>query len=224
MSTVDHKHIVTETGAAAGRLRGINHLVLITHEMEAGVRFYRDILGLKVVRTSPAFDRTRYIESGDTVQLEEARAAEPAFRRQYFFELANGDLFSLYEVPGAAPQFDMPIVPRLWPPPTERSKRVTQAAKLDHLAFDVPSREDVIWFQQRLRAYGVPVSDLVERKRDLRHAMFVKSIYFYDPSGNPLEIASLDLGDPEWDDYDCDDWLRDTSPVPSLLREAEEPA
>jgi catechol-2,3-dioxygenase len=52
-----HQRILQERGPAMGRISGINHLVLFTQDMNEGVRFYRDVLGLRVVRTvyGPAF-------------------------------------------------------------------------------------------------------------------------------------------------------------------------
>jgi catechol 2,3-dioxygenase-like lactoylglutathione lyase family enzyme len=172
------------------KLRGVNHIVLFTHDMELSVRFYQDILGLEVVRTSPRSE---------------------SFERQYFFELGNGELFSLYELTELAPQFERALYSRLWPEPPSRSGPALLPQKLDHLAFDVPARDDLLWFRARLQAHGIAVSEVVERTK------FLTSIYFYDPSGNPLEIATLDEADPEWEGYDKADWLRDDSPVPSLL-------
>src|SRR4051794_8131839 len=48
---VRHRQILQEKGAAAGRISGINHLVLFARDMNEGVKFYRDLLGLRVVRT-----------------------------------------------------------------------------------------------------------------------------------------------------------------------------
>ncbi|MCW2982709.1 MAG: Glyoxalase/bleomycin resistance protein/dioxygenase [Conexibacter sp.] len=217
--TVQAGHQVVQSGgAAAGKLRGINHLALFTHDMEATVRFYRDVLGLKVVRTNGRVDTLKEVRTGDDDARENF-----TFERQYFFELANGELYSLYEVNDLDDRFDGSIVPHLWPGVPERVRSVTRPQKLDHLAFDVPSRDDLVWFQARLQSYGIAVSKIIERKLDPSHAKFVKSIYFYDPSGNSLEISTMDLGDPEWEGYDRSDWFRDDRPVPALFAPVEEP-
>jgi catechol 2,3-dioxygenase-like lactoylglutathione lyase family enzyme len=86
--------------------------------------------------------------------------------------------------------------------------------KLDHFAFDVPTFEDLVWFQRHLRDNGVAVSDIVPRSKPPR---FVDSIYFNDPSGIPLEIATWNRSDPLWKKQRPEDWYSDTDPVPSLL-------
>jgi catechol 2,3-dioxygenase-like lactoylglutathione lyase family enzyme len=203
MTIADHQRVVSEAGEATGRISGINHIVLITHDMEASVRFYRDLLGLKVVRTNNG----RMLENGI------------AMTRQYFFELGNGELFSFYEVKDMAPPNES-IIPGLWPEGVDMPLRAAApATKLDHLAFDVPSYDDLLWFHAHLKRHGVAVSDIVERRRDHNVPStnkFVTSIYFYDPSGNAVEIATLDRGSPEWEGYDYSDWFRDRDPVPSL--------
>lgn len=209
--------VVQAGGAAQKRLRGLNHLALFTHDMEATVRFYRDILGLKIVRTNGRASTLRYVTEGEHDDRDDFK-----FERQYFFELADGLLFSLYEVKDLSGSFDASIVDHLWPEFPERARPVSRPQKLDHLAFDVPTRDDLVWFKTRLEAFGVPVSKIVERNLDPSHAKFVKSIYFYDPSGNPLEIATLDWSDPEWTGYDLSDWFRDGNPVSALSSPVEE--
>jgi hypothetical protein len=44
----------------------------------------------------------------------------------------------------------------------------------------------------------------------------VKSIYFYDPDGTPLEIATWDFADPTWEQHRDDNYFLDEDPVPSL--------
>lgn len=209
-----HKQVVKSAGAAAGKIRGINHLVLHTHDMNAGIIFYRDILGLKIVRTqqfSPSAmgsSANTGLTTGNLGKPE--RAADTT--KQVFFEMGNGDFFSLYSPPSVAEHPEASIVPFLWP---DSSATVVESPqKLDHLAFDVPSRDDVIWFREHLIANGVPVSELIDRQGTHR---FVISIYFSDPSGNPLEIATLDKGNPAWDTYDYTTWFRDEEPPPALL-------
>jgi catechol 2,3-dioxygenase-like lactoylglutathione lyase family enzyme len=215
-ATPHDEGLVVGGAAAAGRIRGISHLALMTHDMEASVRFYRDVLGLRVVRTNPPVDTGRTTPGGE-------REPYYAFSRQYFFDMGNGELFSLYETDVVAPRFEASIVDNLWPEPPTRSRGVEHPQKLDHMAFDVASRDDLVWFRERLEACGISVSKIVERNLDPSHAKFVKSIYFYDPSGNPMEIATLDEGDPEWVGYDRSDWYRDDDPVPALTSPVDEP-
>lgn len=161
--------VVKQGGAAAGRLTGISHLAFITHDMEASVRFYRDVLGLKVVRTNPPTDTLRYVRES----YDRDDSANLTFERQYFFELPNREIFTLYEVPNPDDQFDASIVPHLWPELPARVRAGARPQKADHLAFDVPNRDELVWFKERLEAYGIPVSKIIERKLDPSHAKFV---------------------------------------------------
>jgi hypothetical protein len=88
---------------------------------------------------------------------------------------------------------------------------------LDHLSFDVRSHAEVIWFREHLLSQGVPVSEVSERRGVNNTHRFISSIYFSDPSGNPLEISSFDSSDPAWQSYDFSDWFIDENPVSALL-------
>jgi len=199
-----HRDIVAEAGPATGRIQGVNHIQLIVRDIDESTRFYRDVLGFTVMRTMGD-----YTPPGGNV------GRNWRVPKNYFFQMPNGIFLSLIQVAGAADQADGSVwVPSFWPGMTSP----TRAQKLDHMAFDVTSREDVVWFQEHLRAHGVTVSEIVER---LEHPLFVKSIYFTDPNGIPLEIATWDWADPAWQGYDKSEWLDDEEPAPALRREEE---
>jgi catechol 2,3-dioxygenase-like lactoylglutathione lyase family enzyme len=61
----------------APRWRGINHLALVTPDMDATVRFYVGVLGMRLVATLMAGPM-----------------------RHYFFEMANGNTVAFFEVKG----------------------------------------------------------------------------------------------------------------------------
>lgn len=61
--------------------RGVNHLVLVTNDMDKTVRFYRDVLGMKVVGTM-----------GGEVGGQRMR--------HYFFSLGGGSCIAFFEWPG----------------------------------------------------------------------------------------------------------------------------
>jgi catechol 2,3-dioxygenase-like lactoylglutathione lyase family enzyme len=188
-----YRRIAESGGPAAGKIDGINHLVLVCKDMERSVRFYRDLLGLRLVATQP------------TPRAE--------YERQYFFELGNGELLSLYQVANAAAATETAIVPKMWPesvlgPPAHPEK-------MDHLAFDVPTNEDVAWFKAHLESSGVAVSAIA--RRPLGRLALCDSIYFYDPDSTPLEIASSERNNPAWNGVDRTQWFRETDPVPSAL-------
>src|SRR3954447_6421705 len=64
--------------------RGINHLALVTPDMDVTVRFYHGVLGMRLVST---------LQAGPM--------------RHYFFEIAPGNTVAFFEV-ADAPTFDLP--------------------------------------------------------------------------------------------------------------------
>ncbi|HSS12224.1 MAG TPA: VOC family protein, partial [Acidimicrobiales bacterium] len=58
--------------------RGVNHLALVTPDMDATVRFYHGVLGMRLVAT---------LNAGPM--------------RHYFFEIAPGNTVAFFEVQGA---------------------------------------------------------------------------------------------------------------------------
>lgn len=232
-STIDerqrHQRILQECGPATGRISGINHLVLFTRDMDEGVRFYRDVLGLRVVRT------VRFATTADGLRTAAHHSSGGALRstpqssaiavdmtvRQVFFEMGNGELFSLYEAPSVARKPAAPVSSVLWPAiASELCSRPGEPQKMDHLSFDVSTHADLEWFHEHLRAHGVAVSDISERRGVDNTHRFISSFYFFDPSGNPLELASFDGSDSAWRSYDFSDWFMDEDPVLALLDES----
>jgi catechol 2,3-dioxygenase-like lactoylglutathione lyase family enzyme len=59
---------------------GINHLAMVTGDMDATIRYWRDLLGLRMVLTS----------------------GNPGYR-QYFFELPPSSMITFFEWPGVEP-------------------------------------------------------------------------------------------------------------------------
>jgi len=62
------------------RYTGIHHLALATGDLDGTIRFWRDLLGMRLV----------------------AGLGRPGFR-QYFFEVSEGDLITFFEWPGVEP-------------------------------------------------------------------------------------------------------------------------
>src|SRR5215510_9550730 len=94
-----HRRILQESGPAAGRISGINHLVLFARDMNEGVRFYRDLLGLRVVRTQrftttgEGLRAAAHHSSGSAVaaSADVSAIAVTIKVRQVFFEMGNGE-------------------------------------------------------------------------------------------------------------------------------------
>ncbi len=208
MTTATHKKIVAQKGPAVGKITGINHCVLVVKDMDESIRFYRDLLGLKVVATRAEFDPRRDV-SNNKAPMD---AGPSGVRHNYFLQMANGEIITLVEVDRAEKAEQSVFSAGLWP---GKSAPPARPRKLDHLALNVESRDDLVWFQKHLRGNGVEVSEIEERAMDPK---FVKSLYFYDPNGVPLEIATWDWKDPNWKSHKAEDWLRDEHPVPSLLK------
>jgi len=62
------------------RLTGLNHLALVTGDMDKTIHYWRDLLGMRLV----------------------VAMGEPGYR-QYFFEISPNDLVTFFEWPGVAP-------------------------------------------------------------------------------------------------------------------------
>src|SRR5512137_2924645 len=62
------------------KFNGINHLAMATGDMDATIRFWRDLLGMRLV----------------------AGLGEPGYRH-YFFEISQTDLLAFFEWPGVQP-------------------------------------------------------------------------------------------------------------------------
>lgn len=229
------RRILQEAGPAAGRVTGLNHIVLFTRDMNEGVKFYRDLLGLRVVRTvsfstDPAAANSLQRQALHSTGLAVDRAGDGSVGapfvamdvRQVFFEMGNGELFSLYEVPSVVDAPETSISSVLWPEiGPERISPPVSPQKMDHLCFNVDTLEDLHWFQRYLAEHGVAVTDVTERRGPDGEHRFITSIYFYDPSGNPLEIATFAPAEPEWVSYDFSTWFLDEHPVSALVEGAD---
>jgi catechol 2,3-dioxygenase-like lactoylglutathione lyase family enzyme len=139
----------------------------------------------------------------------------------YFCQFADGGLIGLCVYDAADPPA-VPIFPGttittkvepLWP---GDHGAPAHPQKVDHIAFNVESRADVEWYRQRLLDHGVEVSEVVDYKEP-SGAGWLISIYFFDPSGNPLEIATFDFTDPDVEErLGRELWFSDPDPVAGL--------
>ena len=160
---------------AAPAWRGINHLALITPDMDATVRFYVGVLGMRLAATL---------------------LAGPM--RHYFFEMADGNTIAFFEIKG----METFAKPAGGPP-----DRVMQ---LDHISFNVPDEHALHQLQERLRAAGSEITEVVD------HGI-MRSVYFHDPNGIALE-ASWWVTDPTGrpTDYTDTEVFADPDPVPAI--------
>lgn len=160
---------------AAPAWRGINHLALVTPDMDATVRFYAGVLGMPLVATL---------------------LAGPM--RHYFFQMSAENTVAFFEIAGAETFPKAAGAPGPYP------------TQLDHLSFNVADEHALHLLQQRLRAAGSEVTEVVD------HGM-IRSIYFTDPNGIALEASYwvLDATARPFDPGNESLFL-DPSPVPAV--------
>lgn len=176
------------------KITGINHLILVTNDMEVTVKFYRDLLGFELKAT---------------VGNESWTPGATLWKRLYFFELANGDSIGFVEFPDQDSEAEASFFSQIWP---GEGRSVTRPQKMDHIALNVDDREKLVALQTQLRDMGYTVSEIQE----LESPPFLKSIYLYDPNGLPLEISTWDLGDPAWERRTEGSLFMDPDPVPAI--------
>ena len=202
-----HQRIVASTGPAAGRIHGINHLQMIVHDMTLALPFYRDLLGFKVVRTRGKITENGALVPGDRLPVT----------KNYFFDLGNGELMSCIEVKGMPRPDPSLYADALWPGDAEPAPL---PRKVDHFSFNVDDLETLEWFRTHLQNNGIAVSEIAHARFEPATASpFISSFCFYDPSGNPLELATFDWANDKWTRHAPERWLMDEEPVPSLLQE-----
>lgn len=182
------------------QINGVSHVMLICEDMETTVDFYVNVLGLRVKATTQTTMAETWLSSHGTRHTT----------KLYFLELPGGTMVVLGEVGKNDTTASSPAIDYYWP---GDANPFTGASRIDHLAFNVDDLSAVEWFRQRLVDHKIDVSEVVIRDGRPR---FVKSIYFYDPDGTPLEIATWDFSDPTWEEHREDNYFLDLDPVPSL--------
>ena len=153
-------------------IRGVNHLALVCKDMARTVEFYRDVLGMPLIKTLD-------LPGG--------------MGQHFFFDIGNGDSLAFFWFPGA-PE----AVPGVSSPgglPGGGDIR-TAHGSMNHIAFDVPA-EKFDEYVARLKEKGITVSPVLNHDNSPRQVsetvtddVFVRSVYFFDPDGVMLEFAS----------------------------------
>jgi catechol 2,3-dioxygenase-like lactoylglutathione lyase family enzyme len=153
-------------------LRGINHIALVSSDMARTVRFYRDVLGMPLVKT---------------IELPGGMG------QHFFFDIGNDDCLAFFWFANAQPsQPGVSHAPNL----PGGGDIASAHSSMNHLAFDVPL-ERFEEYRQRLIDEGVEVSAVLDHDdseyqvaRSFHPGVFVRSFYFRDPDGILLEFAS----------------------------------
>jgi catechol 2,3-dioxygenase-like lactoylglutathione lyase family enzyme len=153
-------------------LRGVNHVALVCRDMAATVHFYRDVLGMPLVKT---------------IELPDGAG------QHFFFDMGNDDCLAFFWFAGAGPaQAGVSHAGSL----PGRGDITSAHASMNHLAFDVPL-ERFEEYRQRLIDEGIEVSVVLDHDdseyqvaREFHPGVYVRSFYFRDPDGILLEFAA----------------------------------
>ncbi len=162
-------------GAAEGRAPfawgGVNHLALVCRDMERTVAFYRDLLGMPLVKT---------------IEL-------PAGMGQhFFFDCGGGDCLAFFwfpDAPDGVPGVSAPVGR------PDQGSLTSAVGSMNHVAFTVPA-DRIEQYRDRLVAAGVDCTEVANHDdsewgiADAVHpGVFIRSVYFLDPDGILLELA-----------------------------------
>jgi catechol 2,3-dioxygenase-like lactoylglutathione lyase family enzyme len=151
--------------------RGVNHLALVCKDMARTVRFYRDVLGMPLIKT---------------IDLPNGMG------QHFFFDIGNGDSLAFFWFAGAPEAAPGVSSPQNLP---GHGSMITAHGSMNHIAFNVPA-DKFDAYCERLKAKGVAVSPILNHddspaqvSREVTDKVFVRSIYFFDPDGACLEFA-----------------------------------
>ena len=115
------------------KVEGVNHLALVTKDMNETVKFYTEVLGMDLLATivAPKIVNTDYNWGN----------AENA--RHYFFDMGNGSLLAFFEFPHVPDNY-------------------ARQGQMHHLSFTLDSLDSLHEMQARLREHDVTVTDEVD--------------------------------------------------------------
>jgi glyoxalase family protein len=147
---------------------GFHHVTMVSRDAQRTVSFYRDLLGLRLIKKTVNFDlpTTYHLYFGDATG-------------------SPGSILTFFE----------------WP---EARRGAYGVGGIHHIALKTTDDDTLLKWKRRLTDHGVPVSGPYNRG-------WFHSIYFRDPDGQVLEIATLGPG------YDLDE------PIEALGRQLKMP-
>jgi catechol 2,3-dioxygenase-like lactoylglutathione lyase family enzyme len=152
--------------------RGVNHVALVAADMAETVRFYTEVLEMKLVKT---------------LDLPNGRG------QHFFFDCGQGDTVAFFWFPNAPKA--APGIASMHPDYLTRGTQ-TAHASMNHLAIGIPI-EKFDEYADRLRSRGVTLRVLCHNDSephsspDVRHDTWIRSMYFTDPNGIHMELAAL---------------------------------
>jgi catechol 2,3-dioxygenase-like lactoylglutathione lyase family enzyme len=138
------------------RLNGVDHTAHPTWKLKETVEFYRDVMGLPLVHAITAKGWGREKEShADFLHI--------------FFDSGNGSSIAFFYYIGTEQPENLKV-PKGY------------MSMANHTAWAVETMEDLMAWKERVRSFGIAVSD------EIRHET-IESIYFRDPNFYPIEIT-----------------------------------
>ena len=152
--------------------RGVNHVALVCRDMAETVDFYENILEMPLVKT---------------VEFANGRG------QHFFFDCGGGDLIAFFWFPNAPPA--APGVASMHEDVRAKGS-MTAHASMNHLAISIPI-EKFDAYVERLKLKGVQVYVInhddspAGGSPDVHEGVWIRSMYFRDPSGIHMELAAL---------------------------------
>lgn len=163
---------MTESTNREFDIRGVNHLALVCSDMAKTVEFYRDVLGMPLIKT---------------IELPDGMG------QHFFFDIGNGDSLAFFwfaDAPDSRPGVSSPAAL-----PFKGDFR-TAHGSMNHIAFNVPL-EKFDEYYERLKAKGVTVTPILNHDNSPSQVsakvtpdVFVRSVYFFGPDNVCLEFAA----------------------------------
>ena len=148
------------------KFKGINHMAMVTSDMDKTVRFYRDILGMPLVATTG-----------------NKPGSYPY--RHYFFELGDGNTIAFFEWPGMVEEFHKPA-----------GQPARGRWQFDHVSFNVEDEKALLELKAHLEASGVEVTEIIDHKiihsiyfTDPNGIALEASYWVKDPTGKELDYS-----------------------------------
>ena len=148
------------------KFRGINHLAMVTNDMEKTVRFYRDVLGMPLVAA------VGNIPGGYPY-------------RHYFFENGPNNTIAFFEWPGMIEEYHKPA-----------GQPFKGRLQFDHVSFDVESEEALLELKDKLEKAEVEVTPMIDHQiihsiyfTDPNGIALEASVWIKNPTGHDPEHA-----------------------------------
>jgi len=151
---------------------GVNHLALVCKDMAKTVEFYRDILGMPLLKTLD-------LPGGNG--------------QHFFFDVGNGDSIAFFWFPKAPEAVPGIAAPEALP---TKGNFMSAHGSMNHIAINVPA-ERFDEYYNRLVDKGVEVTPILNHDNsptqsspEMNDDVYVRSVYFFDPDGICLEFAA----------------------------------